>query len=48
MVGDILPMRDGESSLKYDRGLCKRFGNDAEDVRVPEPTNQPTKNCKKK
>ena len=22
--------------MKYDSGLCKRFGNDAEDVRVPE------------
>ena len=21
--------------MKYDSGLCKRFGNDAEDVRVP-------------
>jgi hypothetical protein len=29
MRGVILPRRDGEFSLKYDSGLCKRFVDDA-------------------
>ena len=36
MRGVILPRRDGEFSLKYDSGLCKRFVNGAGDVRVPD------------
>jgi hypothetical protein len=35
MRGVILPRRDGEFSLKYDSGLCKRFVDDAGVVRVP-------------